>query len=138
MRVLSIDHGEKRIGVALSDETGMLASPLMIISHTSRLKDAQRVANLAAEKQAGLILVGQSLDEQGIPNLAGRRAGRFAEELKKHTAIPIKMWDESLTTQDALIASSKMKKSIGKNRRRIDDLAAAILLRSYLEANRET
>ena len=137
MRVLSIDHGEKRIGVAVSDETGTLASPLMIISHASRLMDAKRIANLAAEKQAGLILVGQSLDEQGIPNLAGCRAGRFAEELKKHTAIPVKLWDESLTTQDALIARAKMKKPIGKNRQRVDDLAAALLLQSYLEAIRE-
>ena len=137
MRVLSIDHGEKRIGVAVSDETGTLASPLMIISHASRLMDAKRIANLAAEKQAGLILVGQSLDEQGVPNLAGRRAGRFAEVLKKHTAIPVKLWDESLTTQDALIARAKMKKPIGKNRQRVDDLAAALLLQSYLEAIRE-
>jgi putative Holliday junction resolvase len=137
MRVLAIDHGEKRIGVAVSDETGTLASPLTIISHTSRLMDAQRIADLAAEKGAGLILVGQSMDEEGFPNLAGRRAGRFVEQLKKHTLIPIRLWDESLTTQDALLANKTIKKSPGKNRREVDDLAAAILLQSFLEANRE-
>jgi RNase H-fold protein (predicted Holliday junction resolvase) len=97
----------------------------MIISHTPG-DGRQRVADLVAEKGAGLILVGQSLDELGIPNLAGRRAGRFVEELKKHTLIPIRLWDESLTTQDALLANKTMKKSPGKNRREVDDLAAAI------------
>ena len=138
MRVLAIDHGEKRIGIAVSDETGTLARPLMIINHTSRMLDAQRVANLAAENHTGLILVGQSLDEGGIPNLAGRRASRFVEELMIQTSIPIKLWDESLSTQDALIAHRMMKKSIGKKREHVDDLAAATLLQSYLEANRET
>ena len=82
MRILAVDHGEKRIGLALSDPTATLASPLKVIEHISRLLDCAQVVNLAQENEAGLIVIGQSFDEDGNPNLAGRRAARFAEALK--------------------------------------------------------
>src|SRR5690348_7657027 len=101
MRILAVDHGEKRIGLALSDATGTIASPLKVIEHVSRLVDAAQVAEIAAHNEVGLIVIGQSFDEEGQPNLAGRRAGRFAEELRNQTGIPIEMWDESFSTQTA-------------------------------------
>src|SRR5574338_1698418 len=104
MRILAVDHGEKHIGLALSDPTGTIASPLTVIKHVSRLMDAALVANLAAEKDAGLIVIGQSFDEEGTPNLAGRRAAKFAEALKQQTSVPVVLWDESFSTQDALAA----------------------------------
>jgi putative Holliday junction resolvase len=79
MRILAVDHGEKNIGLALSDPTGTIASPFRVIKHVSRLMDAAQVANLASENAAALIVIGQSFDEEGRPNLAGRRAARFAE-----------------------------------------------------------
>ena len=101
MRSLGIDHGEKRIGVAVSDPTGTLASPLTILAHASKTRDAARVLELAAAHDIGLIVVGQSTNESGQPNLAGRRAFRFAETLRSTTSIPVILWDESLSTQDA-------------------------------------
>src|SRR5213592_4796219 len=101
MRILAVDHGEKRIGLALSDLTATIASPLRVIKHVSRLLDAAQVANAANENQAGLIVIGQSFDEEGLPNLAGRRAAKFAEALKEQTNIPIELFDESFSTQDA-------------------------------------
>src|SRR5215510_669229 len=101
MRILAVDHGEKRIGLALSDSTGTIARPLTVIKHESRLVDAAQVANLATENEVGLIVIGQSFDEEGQPNLAGRRAAKFAETLKEQTQIPIVLWDESFSTQDA-------------------------------------
>jgi putative holliday junction resolvase len=78
MRVLAVDHGEKRIGLAISDPTGTIANPLMVVSHVARAIDAAQVAGIAVEHEAGLIVVGQALDDEGNPNAAGRSAGRFA------------------------------------------------------------
>ncbi len=134
MRIIAIDHGEKRIGLALSDPTGTIASPLSVIKHVSRLLDAALVANLAAEKDAGLIVIGQSFDEEGNPNLAGRRAAKFAEALKEQTNIPIELFDESFSTQDARMTRIEMGVSRKKRSGHMDELAAVMILRSYLES----
>jgi putative holliday junction resolvase len=136
MRILAVDHGEKRIGLALSDPTGTIASPLSVIKHVSRLLDAAQVANLAAEKDAGLIVIGQSFDEEGNPNLAGRRAAKFAEALKEQTNIPIELFDESFSTQDARSTRIEMGVSRKKRSGHMDELAAVMILRSYLESRK--
>jgi putative Holliday junction resolvase len=137
MRILAVDHGEKRIGLALSDPTGTLASPLTVIKHVSRLLDAAQVAILANENEAGLIVIGQSFDEDGQPNLAGRRAAKFAEALKEQTQIPIELVDESFSTQDARSAVIEMGLSRKKRAGHYDSLAAVMILRSYIESRRE-
>ena len=135
MRILAVDHGEKRIGLALSDPTGTIASPLSVIKHVSRLLDAAQVANLAVEKDAGLIVIGQSFDEEGNPNLAGRRAAKFAEALKEQTNIPIELFDESFSTQDARSTRIEMGISRKKRSGHMDELAAVMILRSYIESH---
>jgi len=135
MRILAIDHGEKRIGLALSDETATIASPLKVIEHVSRAIDAAQVADLAMQNNAALIVVGQSFDEDGNPNPAGRRAGRFADELKNQTNIPIELWDESFSTQDARVTRIQLGVSRKKRAGHHDALAAVVILQSYLEAN---
>lgn len=136
MRILAVDHGEKRIGLALSDPTATLASPLKVIGHVSRLLDAAQVAELAVQHQAGLIVIGQSFDEEGLPNLAGRRAARFAEALRTQTDIPITLWDESFSTQDARATRIEMGVNRKKRGGHLDELAAVLILRSYLESQR--
>jgi putative Holliday junction resolvase len=138
VRVLSVDHGEKRIGLALSDETATIASPLKVIEHVSRAIDAAQVADLAVQNDVGLIVVGQSFDEDGNPNPAGRRAGRFADELKNQTNIPIELWDESFSTQDARATRIQLGVSRKKRTGHHDALAAIVILQSYLEANRKS
>lgn len=135
MRILSVDHGEKRIGLAISDPTAIIASPLKVIEHISRVMDAAQVAALAEEYHVGLIIVGQSFDEEGNPNAAGRRAARFAEALKTQTQIPIKLWDESFSTQDARSTRIEMGASRKKRVGHLDELAAVMILKSYLESN---
>ncbi|MBN1305590.1 MAG: Holliday junction resolvase RuvX [Anaerolineales bacterium] len=132
---MAVDHGERRIGLAVSDETGTIANPLTVITHTARLMDAAQVAGLAQEKQVGLIVVGQSFGEDGKPNLSGRRAGRFAEALQSQTDTPVMLWDESFSTRVARRARIAMG---GARRRRAghqDDLAAAVILQTYLDAH---
>jgi putative Holliday junction resolvase len=134
MRIMSVDHGEKRVGIAISDPTAAIAGPLRVVKHISRLLDAAQVASLAAENDAGLIVIGQSFDEEGLPNLAGRRAARFAEALKKQTQIPVILWDESFSTQDARTTRIEMGVSRKNRSGHLDELAAIMILRSYLES----
>lgn len=138
MRILAVDHGEKRIGLALSDPTGTLASPLTVIKHVSRLLDAAQVANIASENETGLIVIGQSFDEEGNPNLAGRRAARFADALREQTRIPVELYDESFSTQDARATVIEMGRSRKKRSGHHDALAAVMILRSYIETNRQS
>ena len=136
MTVLGIDHGEKRIGVAISDMTDMISRPLTILKHVSREADARRVLELADEHGASVVVVGQSTDEQGTPNMAGRRAGRFAEALRSMTQRSVVLWDESLSTRDA----QEWRIAAGASRKRRaapdDAAAAAVILQSYLEGRR--
>lgn len=136
MRILAVDHGEKNIGLAISDPTATLASPLRVLKHVSRLMDAAQVANLAAENDVALIVIGQSYDEEGKPNLAGRRAAKFAEALKAQTQIPVVLWDESFSTQEARSTRIEMGVSRKKRGGHLDELAAVMILKSYLDANK--
>lgn len=135
MRILAVDHGEKRIGIALSDETATIASPLQVLTHVSRLVDAARVAELAVQHAVASIVVGQSFDEDGNPNPAGRRAARFADELKNQVNLPIYLWDESFSTQDARATRIQLGVSRKKRAGHQDALAAVVILQSYLDAH---
>jgi len=131
---MAVDHGEKRIGLALSDPTETIASPLKVIQHISRLLDAAQVATVAQENDVRLIVVGQSFDEEGKPNLAGRRAAKFAAALQEQVSIPIELWDESFSTQDARAARIELGVSRKKRGGHQDSLAAVVILQSYLES----
>ena len=138
MRILAIDPGSKRIGLAISDPTGTIANPLTVLSHVSRPVDAAVVAELAISHEAGLIVIGRSFDDDGNPSFEGRRSMRFAEALKTQTGIPVILWEESFTTQDARSARIQMGVSRKRRSGHLDDLAATILLQSYLDANPQT
>lgn len=135
MRILSIDPGEKRIGLALSDPTGTIASPLMVLDHTSRPVDAAAIADLALQYQVELIVVGHSLDDDGSSTPQSRRAARLTEAIRLQCDLPIKMWDESFSTQEARQARIEMGTTRRKRQGHLDDLAASVILQSYLDAN---
>ena len=135
MRILAVDHGERRLGIAVSDGTGTLARPLTIIQHQSREADARRVQELARAQKVDLIVVGESRDEEGQPNQAGRRAQLFAGALRASGEFRVEMWDESLSSQDArglLLAGGASRK---RRARAIDAAAAAVILQSYLDVH---
>ncbi|MBI4731956.1 MAG: Holliday junction resolvase RuvX [Chloroflexi bacterium] len=135
MRILAVDPGSTRIGLAISDPTGAIANPLTVVAHVSRLVDAAAVAELARENEAGLIVIGQSLDDAGQPTFEGRRAARFAEALKSQTVLPVVFWEEAFTTQDARHARIQMNVTRKNRSGHLDSLAATILLQSYLDAH---
>jgi putative Holliday junction resolvase len=135
MRILAVDHGEKRIGLAVSDLTGTIANPLTVLQHVSRAVDAAQVAAIAAEQGAGLIVIGQSFDEDGQPNPAGRRAARFAQALREQTSVPVELWDEAFSTQTARGARLQMGVSRKRRAGHLDEIAATVILQSYLDAH---
>lgn len=134
LRILAVDHGEKNIGLAISDLTGTIANPLMVVRHISRIIDAAQVVDIAAQHDVGKIIVGQSFDMDGKPNVAGRRAARFADALREQTSLPVELWDESNSTQVARAARLQMGASRKKRAGHLDELAAAVILQSYLDA----
>jgi len=101
MRILAVDPGEKRLGIAISDPTATIANPLTVLKHVSRPLDAATIAQLAVEQQAGKIIVGQALDDDNIPTPEGRKAARLAESIQQQTDLPVELWDESGSTQSA-------------------------------------
>ncbi len=138
MKFLCVDPGEVRIGVAISDETGTLARPLAILGHVSRLTDAMEIMQLALQNQVDAIVVGQALDSNGKPGPKARSAGRLAEALQALGEMPVYLWDESHSSQEAaelLIASGVSRK---KRSQPIDDLAAAVILQDFLENHHRT
>jgi putative Holliday junction resolvase len=137
MRILAVDPGEKRLGIALSDPTGTIATPLSILTHTSRQKDAESIAALAVEHDVERIVVGQPLDIEGEVGYQGRKSARLAGAIRGKTEIPVVLWDEHGSTQAA--QQSQIKIGTPKNKRagHLDDLAAVVILQSYLDSQSE-
>lgn len=136
MRILAVDPGEKRLGIAISDPTGTIANPLTVINHVSRPLDAAQVASLANEHGAELILVGATTDDEGNLTPQGRSANRLAIAIRRQAQMPVILWDETGSTQAARQASIVMGISSLKRRRHshghLDELAATYILQSYL------
>jgi putative Holliday junction resolvase len=135
MRILAVDPGEKRLGIAVSDPTQTIASPLTVVKHVSRSINAATIAQLARENQVVLIVVGQSLDEDGQPTPQGRRAARLADAIRGQTDLPVSLWDESGSTVAVRQARIAMGVARRKRRGHLDDLAATYILQTYLDAH---
>ena len=134
MRILAVDPGEKRLGLAISDPSGTIANPLTVLKHTSRPLDAAAIAQIAEENQVGQIVVGQALDADNQPTLQSRRAVHLAEAIRQQTGLPVALWDETGSTQAARAARIAMGVPRRKRRGHLDDLAATYILQTYLDA----
>ncbi|MFN2152368.1 MAG: Holliday junction resolvase RuvX [Anaerolineales bacterium] len=138
MRILGIDPGDKNIGVALSDPTGTIANPLTLVAHVSRPIDAATIAQLARENNVSKIILGQSFDLDGKPNFQGRKAARLAAAIRTQTEIPVELWDEAYSTQQARGARIAMGTTQSKRKGHLDELAATVILQSYLDSKPQT
>ncbi len=135
-RVMALDLGEKRIGVALSDPTRTIASAHSVLTRKSRLEDVARYTHLIAENSVTLLVV-------GLPITLGGREGEraawvrdYAADLAERLPVPIAFWDESLSTVEAQAALRAQGRRGKKLRERVDAVAAAVILQSYLDAQR--
>lgn len=134
-RVLAVDPGEKRLGIALSDPTGTIAGPLTVLKHVSRAEDAAAILRLASEHTVVRIVIGAALDDEGRPTLQSRHADHLAEVLRAQTSLPVELWDESGSTQAARAARIAMGVSRRKRSGHLDEIAATVILQSYLDAH---
>ena len=134
MLVIAVDPGEKRLGIAISDPTGTIANPLEVLEHVSRTIEAASIAQLAIERGAELIVIGQALDEENRPTPQARRAARLAGAIRAQTSTPVLLWDESGSTQTARQARVALGAPRSKRRGHLDELAATVILQTYLDA----
>lgn len=133
-RILALDLGKKRIGVAVSDELGLTAQGLANIVRTRKREDLQAVRELAGKWGARLILLGNPLNMSGSEGRQSKWVQEFAEDLKKHSTLPVRLWDERLTTVEASRVLRESGIGIEKRAAAVDRLSAVILLQSYLDS----
>jgi putative holliday junction resolvase len=134
MRVLGLDHGTVRIGVALSDELGIIAQPLEYVPAEPLESALGRIRQLVVDQQVGLIVVGMPRNMDGSYGPAAQKVGEFMKVLAGLGLVPVKAVDERLTSVQAnrLMVAAGVRRE--KRRQKVDQMAAAILLQSYLDS----
>jgi putative Holliday junction resolvase len=133
-RILALDLGKKRVGLAISDPLGITAQGLPNLNRTNKRADLAALGALAATREVGLILMGNPINMRGGE---GRQSGwvrEFAAALEAHTRLPVKLWDERLTSVEAGRVLRASGISIEKRAAAVDRLSAVILLQSYLDS----
>jgi putative holliday junction resolvase len=133
-RTLALDYGTKRVGMALSDPTGSLASPLPFVAATPVAKLFGIIKALIREKEVDQILVGLPRNMDGTYGPSARAAEEFALRLKEVVPIPIKMVDERLSTVEAGRRLREGGKKAAEQKGKIDSASAQIILQSFLDS----
>jgi putative holliday junction resolvase len=133
-RILALDLGKRRIGLALSDELGITAQGLETLQRTRLREDLASLAKLALDNNVTLILMGNPLHMSGHEGRGSDHARDFGARLQALTSIPVQLWDERLTTVQAQRVLRESGASIEKRAKAVDRLAAVILLESFLDS----
>ena len=133
-RVLALDLGKKRIGLAISDGLGITAQGLATLHRRNKRTDLAALSELIKERSVTQILMGNPLHMSGAAGRQSQWAQEFAAELEKHTGVPVKLWDERLTTVEASRVLRESGIGIEKRAAAVDRLSAVILLQSYLDS----
>ena len=133
-RILALDLGKKRIGLALSDPLGITAQGLPTLQRTRIRDDIDALAALADEREVGLFLLGLPLHMTGKEGRQAEYTRDFAQRLEERTGIRVRFWDERLTTVEAQRVLKSSGISIAKRAEAVDKLAAQILLESFLDS----
>jgi len=144
--ILAIDYGEKRLGLALSDEFGVTSRPYAVWTRTNRRRDLARLRELVRQQGVRCIVVGLPLHLDGTPSEMSQQAEAFAIRVEKALGLPVEMMDERLSSweaEQASFVSSRRKRVRGgadgaavRRRTPLDEIAAAIILRDYLDRAR--
>jgi putative Holliday junction resolvase len=133
MRILALDHGTKRIGVAVSDETKTIAQPLEYILAEPFAQFLARLKELLVAKEVDLVLIGLPRNMDGSYGPAAQTVEAFVAVLRTAITVPVKTWDERLTSAQAnrILIQANVRRN--KRKEKVDKMAAAILLQSYLD-----
>lgn len=133
-RVMGLDVGSKRIGVAVSDPLGITAQGLETITRKNKRHDFEQLARLLAEYRVSEIVVGYPLRLSGAEGTQSGKMQAFAEDLTRRFAVPVHLWDERLTSSQANRILREADLSIKKRGQAVDRLAAVLILQSWMEA----
>ena len=133
-RILALDLGKKRIGLAISDPLGITAQGLPNLVRARKRTDLAALEQLVRERQVGLILMGNPINMRGDEGRQSAWVREFAQALEKRTGLPVKLWDERLTSVEANRVLRSSGISIEKRAAAVDRLSAVILLQSYLDS----
>ena len=133
-RVLALDVGKRRIGLAISDPLGITAQGLPTLHRTRLRDDVEALAEIVSEYTVGCILVGNPLHMSGDESAQGALVQEFARKVEKRTSVPVRYLDERLTTVEAERVLRESGIGLEKRRGAVDRLAAVLLLQSYLDA----
>ena len=138
MKLLALDVGDRRVGVAVSDEGALIATPLTVIRRSSKVEDFAKIARLVREQGAKSLVIGHPLNADGSAGPQARRVERYAAAMSEALrleglSVPMIMWDEHGSTQRAQALMISAGRSAKDRRQRIDAAAAAVILQDYLE-----
>ncbi len=140
-RRMGLDPGERRIGVALSDELGLLATPLCILERRSWAIDVAALADLIRHHEVVEVVVGHPKTLRGEIGPQARRAERLADQIRRAIDVPVRLWDERYSTLEATERLARSGKRAGGRRGtpiRVDSMAAAVILQHRLDAERSS
>ncbi|MBN1955494.1 MAG: Holliday junction resolvase RuvX [Anaerolineae bacterium] len=140
MRILALDVGERRIGVAVSDPLEIVSRPVGVIDCSSRAEDFAAIGALVAQHQAGLVVVGRPLTLRGEVGPQARQIERYAAALAQALPVPVQMWDERYSTVAAKDILRQTRRKGGRrdaDKGEIDAVAAAVILQGFLESRRQ-
>jgi len=137
-RLLGIDYGDRRIGISTSDTMGMVATPKKTIHYTSQKAAISEIAELIKELEISKIIVGLPLHMSGEEGELVDKVRAFVEKLKTKTEMPIELWDERLSSAQAQATMHEMNVRQEKKKQLVDQLAAQLILQSYLDSQSDT
>ena len=134
MRILGLDFGSERIGVALSDDLGMIAQPLEFIPNHPPAGVWQRLNEILRDRPYETIVVGMPRNMDGSYGPAAEKVRQFIEQLEQEVAVPVRTWDERLSSAQANRVLIQANVSRKKRKSNVDKMAAAIILQAYLDS----
>ena len=132
-RILAIDFGLKRMGLAISDALGITAQGLPTLARTRLEDDLRQIQKLVEEHAAERVILGNPVSRAGSETAMSRLVAPFAEKLRRRLACPVELWDERLSSAEANRMLRASGLGIEKRRRAVDRVAATLLLESYLD-----
>lgn len=133
-RIIALDLGSKRVGYAVSDDLGIIATPRGLIHRQSYNRDATAIGDLVEREGAERVIVGLPTGLSGRPTEQTQRAERFAEMLASRLPVPVELWDERLTTLMAHQIRAASARTTEREAESVDAIAAALILQSYLDS----
>jgi putative holliday junction resolvase len=136
-RVLGLDHGARRIGVAISDELGLTAQPLLTILHTNARNDLRSVGRLLRRYGCAEIVIGWPIHLSGDRSPRAIAAEKFADSLREEFKLPVQLWDERMSTAEAHRHLDEVGRGVRDRKDVIDQIAAVLILQSWLDAQRQ-